>query len=118
LLPINECNIKHKFFDPFSDKLIFDAGKIKCLSLFELAAEKLRATTSRKVAAVRDFYDLWYMINNNFDFKKTLKNLNRTKAEIKEIKSRIKQELYEVLNTDVLNKFNLDDVLEYFNKIS
>jgi len=140
MLPIENLEIKHKFYDPFNNNLLFSAGKIKCLSFEELVAEKLRAAVSRKIIAPRDFFDLWFLLKNKFDFTQkkfldiyarklkeenidkkielTLQNLNRTEGEILGMKSRIEEELFGVLKFEDAKDFNVDSVLNYFNNIS
>jgi predicted nucleotidyltransferase component of viral defense system len=40
---------------------------IPCYSLREVLAEKLRALIQRSYTAPRDFYDIWYLSNNQMD---------------------------------------------------
>ena len=63
ILPVEKHKINHKYLHPFTREPLFNAGNIICLSLKELAAEKLRAAATREIAAPRDFYDLGYLIN-------------------------------------------------------
>src|SRR3989338_2397175 len=60
--------IRHFYQDPFTGEDLFPAGKILSLSLNEAVAEKLKAAMTRRDAAVRDYYDLWYIAESGFDF--------------------------------------------------
>jgi predicted nucleotidyltransferase component of viral defense system len=67
--PVN-TEIKHFYQDPFTGEDLFPRGKILSLSWNEAVAEKLKAAISRKDAAIRDYYDLWYISEFGFDFYK------------------------------------------------
>jgi len=130
--------VRHKFLHPFSGEPLFDGGKVNCLSLNEIVSEKLRAAALRLTIAPRDFYDLDFILRNGFDlgdkkvthlFKKKIEedsgdtnlkkyqvNLGRSDAEIKGMRSRIKEELFEVLTPNERGNFNLDIALERINK--
>jgi predicted nucleotidyltransferase component of viral defense system len=51
-------------FHPYSDSLSKPILVIPCYSLREVLAEKLRALIQRSYTAPRDFYDIWYLANN------------------------------------------------------
>ena len=51
-------------FHPYSDSLSDSPFTIPCYSLREVLAEKLRALIQRSYTAPRDFYDIWYLANN------------------------------------------------------
>lgn len=98
---------------------MFEEGRINCLSLNEIVSEKLRAAALRLKIAPRDFYDLDFIIRHGFDlvnknvialFKKKIEedgsdtdlskyrvNLGRSSDEIKDMKSRVRDELFGVL---------------------
>lgn len=136
--PVEKRQVQHVFLHPFTGEPLFDGGKINCLSLNELIAEKLRASALRKKIAPRDFYDLDFVIRNGFDltnkdvlklFKNKLEedgadtdlgnyrvNLGRSDAEIKDMYSRIKEELFEVLPPDKRENFDLNTALKSINK--
>ncbi len=123
---------------PFTKEPLFDAGSVSCLSLKEIVSEKLRAAALREIIAPRDFYDLDFILRHNFNlsdkevmelFKKKIAedgantdlskyriNLGRTDVEIKDMRSRIEEELFDVLTPDEQEKFNLDIALERINK--
>ena len=136
--PVEKRQVQHAFLHPFTGDPLFDGGKINCLSLNELIAEKLRASAIRIKVAPRDFYDLDFVIRNGFDlankdviklFKNKLKedgrdtdlgnyrvNLGRPTTEINDMRTRIKEELFEVLTPKERENFNLDTALERINK--
>jgi len=133
-----ENAVRHKFLHPFTGQPLFDEGKVNCLALKELIAEKLRAGVIRETIAPRDFYDIDFVLRNGFNladpevlnlFKKKLEednadtdlskyrvNLGRKNVEIKDMRSRIQEELFEVLTPDEQKKFNLDVALIRINK--
>lgn len=133
-----ENAVRHKFLHPFTGQPLFDGGKVNCLALKELIAEKLRAGVIRETIAPRDFYDIDFVLRNGFNladpevlnlFKKKLEednadtdlskyrvNLGRKNVEIKDMRSRIQEELFEVLTPDEQKKFNLDVALIRINK--
>ena len=51
-------------FHPYTDGLSESPLVIPCYSLREVLAEKLRALIQRSYTAPRDFYDIWYLANN------------------------------------------------------
>ena len=131
-------NIKHNFLHPFTGEPLFDGGEVNCLSLKELIAEKLRAAAIREMIAPRDFYDIDFVLRHGFDisdrdvvelFRKKLAedgadtdlagyrvNFGRADEEIKDMKSRIQQELFDVLTSDERKNFDIDSALERINK--
>lgn len=137
--PVEKRQIQHAFLHPFTGDPLFDGGKINCLSLNELIAEKLRASAIRIKIVPRDFYDLDFVIRNGFDlankdviklFKNKLEedgadtnlekyrvNLGRSTAEINDMRSRIKEELFEVLTPKERENFYLNTALERINKV-
>lgn len=137
--PVEKRQVQHAFLHPFTGDPLFDGGKINCLSLNELIAEKLRASAIRIKVAPRDFYDLDFVIRNGSDltnkdviklFKNKLEedgadtdlgnyrvNLGRPTAEINDMRLRIKEELFEVLTPKERENFNLNTALERINKV-
>ena len=139
--PINKVEnkpIQHKFLHPFTKEPLFDGGKVKCLSLKEIVSEKLRAAAIRLTIVPRDFYDLDFISRNGFDladeevielFKKKIEedggdtdlskyrvNLGRSDAEIRDMRSRIEEELFEVLTPNERKNFDLNTALERINE--
>jgi len=139
LCPVEKHKVRHKFIHPFTGKLLFESGEVNCLGLKELVSEKLRAAAVRQIIAPRDFYDLDFILRQNFDladpdvlelFRKKLAedgkdtdidkyrvNLGRTSQEINDMSSRIKEELFEVLTADERKNFNLEVALSRLNQV-
>lgn len=131
--------VNHKFLHPFTKEPLFDAGSVNCLALKELVAEKLRASTTRKVIAGRDFYDLGYLLHEKFNFsdteflelfqKKLVEdnfspnlseyriNLGRTDKEISEMISRIKNEVFPILTLIEQKSFDIQKTLREINNV-
>ncbi|MDP8216179.1 MAG: nucleotidyl transferase AbiEii/AbiGii toxin family protein, partial [Candidatus Kaelpia imicola] len=126
--------VKHFFQEPFSGKDIIKQGKILSLSLDESVAEKLKAAISRLTPAIRDYYDLGHFIKSGFNFahrdflkmvNKKLSldgykrdysyNLGLSGQAIEELKRIRDKDLTPMIRTD--EKFDLDLVLAYFNKL-
>lgn len=130
--------VKHAFLHPFTGEPLFDGGKVNCLSLNEIVSEKLRAAALRQKIAPRDFYDLDFILRNNFDIadrevmelfkrkieedggdtdlKKYCVNMGRTDAEIKDMRSHIQEELYDVLTEGERKNFDFGKALGRINK--
>ncbi len=138
ICPVEKKAVQHKFLHPFTKEPLFDADKVNCLCLKEIVSEKLRAAALREVIAPRDFYDLDFILRHDFNladkevlslFKKKIEedggntdlskyhvNLGRTDTEIKDMRSRIEKELFDVLTPDEQEKFTLDTALDRINK--
>jgi len=136
--PVIKRRIKHFFLHPFTGDPIFDGGMVGCLSLDELISEKLRAAATRKTIAPRDFYDLDFILRQNFtlskkevlrlfvnklkedekdpDLKKYRINLGRSDEEIENMSKRINTELIDVLAITERKKFDLGSALARLNK--
>jgi hypothetical protein len=137
LMPIVKKTVCHKFFNPFTNRPLFDAGEIQCLNLDEAVAEKLRAASTRMTIAPRDFYDLDFLSRQGVHFGTSnirrlfseklkedakdddinhyLINLGRSNTELAEMGSRIKDELLSVLTPNESKNFNLADALARIN---
>jgi predicted nucleotidyltransferase component of viral defense system len=135
---VEKRQVHHTYMHPFTGEPLFDGGKVACLSLNEIVSEKLRAAALRETIAPRDFYDLDFIIRNNFNladrevmtlFKKKLEedggdtdvtkycvNMGRKSAEIEDMRFRIKAELFDVLSPVERENFDLDKALERINK--
>ena len=135
--PIDEPvynTVKHFYKDPFTGKNLIPANKILALSLNEAVAEKLKAAITRRDLAVRDYYDLWYIAEAEFDFHdKKFLAIFRKKLKDEAYKGDFKhnfglgekaiKDLYKQIETDLMpvirlrEHFDLDKVFERFNKI-
>lgn len=136
---VEKYPVQHVFLHPFTGDPLFDGGRVSCLSLNELMAEKLRAGALRKIIALRDFYDIDFILRNKFDlindkviilFKRKLqedeadtdldkykKDLGRSEEEIKDMDSRIEKELFDVLIPEERKNFDLSTALRRINKL-
>jgi len=131
--------IHHIFVHPFTKAPLFDGGTVLCLSLQEVIAEKLRAAATRKIIAPRDFYDIDFIIRNGIrisdpvilslfqqklseddaisDIRHYAINLGRTDHEIDMMKSRITEELFDVLTAEERERFSIDAALLRINEM-
>ncbi len=138
LLAPEARRIQHQYIHPFTGASLFDAGTVNCLALNEIVSEKLRAAALRKDIAPRDFYDLDFILRNKFNpanrqvrdlfrqkliedggdanLKKYLVNMGRTDTEIKGMRSRVKEELFDVLTRVERDKFDLERAFKRINK--
>jgi len=119
--------IKAIYNDVILEEPIFDRHFINCIDLKESVAEKLRASLTRKVSAIRDFFDIWYVKNNsNFDFEDK-EFIDLVDFKLKEVDYKYSLEenyglLKKQIETDlkpVLNKkidFNFDEIYEFILK--
>lgn len=127
-------DVKHFFKDVFTGRDVIEGGKVLSLTLAEAAAEKLKAAITRKIPAIRDFYDLKYIKKSGFDFnddkfvslfKKKMNDENVKsdfkvdfgfdKDKVNLLKKQVETDLKPVIRPD--EGFNLDDVFEVFNKV-
>jgi predicted nucleotidyltransferase component of viral defense system len=126
--------IKHFYQDPFTGEDLFPRRKVLSLSRNEAVAEKLKAAISRKDVAIRDYYDLWHIAEVGFNFyaDKFIKLFKRkvtdegytgdyrqdfglTADKISFLRRQVDVALAPVIRAG--EKFDLDKVLERFNKI-
>lgn len=139
LQKLEKKRVRHGFLHPFTGEPLFDGGEVTCFSLQELIAEKLRAAATRKTIAPRDFYDLDFILRKDaklidsavlklFQKKlaedsretglaKYLVNLGRANADIEEMRTRISEELFDVLTLDERKNFNLESALQRINRV-
>ncbi len=78
LLPILKKPIWSIFTDQVLWDPIFQNDMIHVMHLDEIAAEKMRAALTRNPSAIRDFFDIWYMKQQWFDFT-TIRSLIQQK---------------------------------------
>lgn len=110
------------------------ANKILSLSLNEAVAEKLEAAITRRDSVIRDYYDLWYIAETNFDFcSKPFINIFKKKLEYENYNGNWQYNfgldesaielLYHQVETDLMpvirvgENFDLKKVFTRFNKI-
>jgi predicted nucleotidyltransferase component of viral defense system len=138
-LQVSKQKVKHKFLHPFTREPLFEGGTVNCLAIKELVAEKMRAASTRRTIAPRDFYDLGYLINAGFNFqdrklwhlfkkklaedgfdsdlKKYRVNMGRSEKEIHDMNARIEVELLDVLTIEAKKTFSLQKTLKELNRI-
>lgn len=126
--------ITHFYQDPFTGEDLIPKNRILSLSLNEAVAEKLKAAVSRRDVAIRDYYDLWYIAEAEFDFKnKQFISLFKKKLQDEKYKGDYSHNfgldektlslLYRQIEPDLMpvirigENFNLDKVLNHFNGI-
>ncbi len=131
--------ISHLFLHPFTDQPLLVGGEIRCMDLKEAIAEKMRAAATRPNIAIRDFYDLGYLLRQgvNFedtqiwdlfkiklaedhfenDFEKYGVHFGRSDDEIRQLFLRVETELMDVLTPDEKTQFDLRHTLETFNRL-
>lgn len=126
--------ITHFYKDPFTEEDLIPKNKILSLTYNEAVAEKLKAAITRKEAAIRDYYDLWFISEAKFDFtgkhffsifKKKLEeekyranysnNFGLDQKSIELLHKQIETELIPVIR--VGEGFDLDKVFDRFNVI-
>ncbi|MFC1617018.1 nucleotidyl transferase AbiEii/AbiGii toxin family protein [Candidatus Margulisiibacteriota bacterium] len=123
--------INHLFKHPFTGQNIISEYLIKSISLLEAVSEKIRACLTRKVLAIRDYFDVWYLKKHfKFDFSHVkLKKLIQTKLkqydsiiDIKQnyglLKRQIKTELEPTLQTNAAVEFDLKETMDFVLKFS
>ena len=106
-------SIQSIYKDLILEETIFKNYTISCIDLKEAVAEKIRAGLTRRIPAIRDFFDIWY-IKNNSDFNFTdpiLKDLIIKKlAEVNFAYTLDKDSNYQMLEKQI--KTELDPVLK------
>ncbi|NQY74633.1 MAG: nucleotidyl transferase AbiEii/AbiGii toxin family protein [Candidatus Margulisbacteria bacterium] len=126
LKPVNR-EISHCFKDPFSNDNVISSKIIQCMDLKEVAAEKIRACFTRKIPAIRDYFDLWYLRTQagfNFsdsEFLRILKKkLDESKVfvgldqQIEVLKKQVRQELLPTISNHY--DFDLDKTIQFIKK--
>ena len=94
-------------FHPYPDELSKSMVVIPCYSLREVLSEKLRALIQRSYTAPRDFYDIWYLSNNQMDINwKEITDAFYIKMKFKNLFSVYKETLKHFIGRD---KFNICD---------
>jgi predicted nucleotidyltransferase component of viral defense system len=63
--PTKIMAIKHEFVDALGDPILRKDVEIEVIDLIENFAEKFRALVIRKNVAIRDIYDIYFILKNN-----------------------------------------------------
>ncbi len=116
--------IKSIYIDKIMEENIFWAHFINCIDLRESIAEKLRASLTRTIPAIRDFFDIWYVKQFwNFDFEdKDFKKLLEIKLKevdykytleenFENLKKQVETDLKPVLNNDF--SFDFEEIYKF-----
>jgi len=65
LAPSVEGQARTQLLNPVSRRSLVQSVNVRCLSILEASAEKIRAALTRREVAIRDFYDIQYAIDHN-----------------------------------------------------
>jgi len=65
--PTKRKTIKHEFIDALGDSILRKDVEIEVIDLTENFAEKFRALVIRKNIAIRDIYDIYFILKNKID---------------------------------------------------
>ena len=108
-LPIVSC-----FVDPVLEEDVFPAQSIQCLDIAEMVTEKCRAAMTRRVPAIRDFFDLWYLDKQGIDITKNKDIIIAKCHEVKELSWTL-LENYDTLETQEISDLKpmLDSVYKF-----
>lgn len=126
--------INHFYKDPFTGEDLIPKNKILSLTLNETVAEKLKAAITRKEIAIRDYYDLWFISETDFDFTdKQFLSIFKKKLEEEKYRENyshsfgLDQNSIELLNKQISTElipvirigetFNINKVFKRFNRI-
>jgi len=116
--------IKSLYIDNILEENLFWKHIINCIDLRESMAEKIRASLTRRIPAIRDFFDIWYIKNySNFDFSedifKKLVDFKLREVNYKyslEWKYQVLKKQIEINLVPVLSKefsFNFDEIYNF-----
>lgn len=118
--------------DPFSRKPLIGDTSVRCLSLREAMAEKIRAMFTRKEIAIRDFFDYWHAQNSEhhaFDesdllriaIKKvqqsTTPYVSLTAERLRELNTQLTTDLRPVLTESAFQQFPLKDAISLAQRL-
>ncbi len=93
--------IKHEFIDALGDPILRRDIKIEVIDLEENFAEKVRALVIRKNIAIRDIYDIYFILKNNLvKINKEIIDLILTK-----------------INENVKNEFTKKDLIDFIKDL-
>lgn len=66
LRPSRKMRVRHEFFNALGDPLLEKDVNIEAIDLSENFAEKFRALVTRESIAIRDIYDIYFALKENF----------------------------------------------------
>ncbi|MFH0906249.1 MAG: nucleotidyl transferase AbiEii/AbiGii toxin family protein [archaeon] len=105
--------ITHLFYNKLNLAILEENKNIECIDIVENLAEKYRALVTRQNIALRDIYDIGYILEKE-EIKIDNSFIDLIIKKIEETKPFTKQEFFEFiknLNIDKINKSLLDAVL-------
>ena len=68
-LPQVQMPLQSLYQDLVYERPLFPEQSISCMHLDEMMAEKVRAALTREYPAIRDFFDIWWMRRDGYDFE-------------------------------------------------
>lgn len=119
--------------DPYNDTPLMSEIQVRCLSLREAFAEKIRAALARKSVAIRDIYDVWHAVEKGILNPEdgSLTKLAAQKMTVPEplkilldaqrkdeFKAQIETHLKPVLRDVDFKRFNFDDGWAHVSKVA
>ncbi len=133
LEPAQLLNAKTLIINPFTGKSAYIPIEVKAMSFFEAYAEKFRAALTRREPAIRDFYDIYFAIKNEYldindhkllDFiDKKLQvpgneNLDISSSRNDDLEKQLDTQLKPVLRKSDFDDFDLDKTFEIVAQIA
>ncbi|MFC1559052.1 nucleotidyl transferase AbiEii/AbiGii toxin family protein [Gemmatimonadota bacterium] len=128
-----EADAQTLLLNPVSRRLLIPGFKVKCLSLLEATAEKIRAALTRRDVAIRDFFDIQYAVHHqrvNLD-DSHLQRLIRDKLSmpdnasidisedrLRELRLQLDTQLRSVLRSRDYNEFDLEGAFKTVTSIA
>lgn len=127
LMPAVQMKARTLLLNPFTRKPLVPDIQLATLSMKEAMAEKLRAALTRREPAIRDFFDIYYLVSRKkLDLKdmhlvellaEKLKVPGNSPIDVspvrkEKLKAQIKTELKPVLRPVDFERFNLDNAFE------
>ena len=89
--------VDRALFSGYSDAALFENTLIPCYSILEVVSEKFRALLQRSYPAPRDYYDLWYLLQQKdlIDWKEIIATFSQ-KANYKKVDFKDYTDFFEV----------------------
>jgi len=123
-LPQVQMPLQSLYRDLVYERPLFPEQRISCMHLDEMMAEKMRASLTREYPAIRDFFDIWWMRRDGYDFElindlvqaKVAESGNRITVTdaYDTLQEDIEQELWSVLLS--LEDFAFDETFDFVNQ--
>jgi predicted nucleotidyltransferase component of viral defense system len=119
--------------NPFNGRPLLPVFSLKTMDMREAYAEKVRAALTRKEPAIRDLFDLYYVLRemkldiDDQDFLNMVKQKLKVPGNLpvgldceyrRKVDRQLKSQLRSVLRPVDFDNFNLDEALELIHKIA